>query len=82
MLKKLCISLCGNRENAVHNAGLPKMHFQCYSSVGPGMYLDYYMLYGYFPDTVRSGALTVASEKVVSSQSVCIGEELLVLISQ
>lgn len=84
MLKKLCVSLCNTREDGVHNAELLKMHFQCYRSVGPGTYLDYYMLYRYFPDTVQSGTLAVASEQVlvISSQSVCTDEELLVLISQ
>jgi len=82
MLKKLCISLRGNRENGVRNAGLLKMHFWCYRSAGLGMCLGYYMLYRCFPDTAQSGALTVASEKVISSQSVCIDEEHLVLISQ
>lgn len=82
MLKKLCVSLCSTREDGVHNAELLKMHFQYYRSLGPGTYLDYYMLYRYFPDTVQSGTLAVASEKVISSQSVCTDEELLVLISQ
>lgn len=82
MLKKLCISLCSNRENGGHNAGLLKMHFQCYRAVGLGTHLDYYMLYRCFPDTVQSGALTVAPEQVISSQPVCMDEKLLVLISQ